>query len=66
MSPSVMNLSPRIVVNYGIDGKTQAGVQAFATWADVSRWATAMHEPFVIVDDNVAGKARELTANAKT
>lgn len=66
MSPSVMNLSPRIVVNYGIEGKTQAGVQAFATWADVSRWATAMHEPFVIVDDNVAGKARELTANAKT
>jgi len=66
MSPSVMNLSPRIVVNYGSEDKAQSGVQNFNSWTDVSRWATAMHEPQVIVDDNIAAKARELTANSTT
>jgi len=66
MSPSVANLSPRIVVNYAPDSKTQSVGKVFADWADVSRWATAMHDPAVIMDDNIAGKARDLTANART
>lgn len=65
MSPSVYNLSPRIVVNYGSDSKNNAN-QTFGSWTDVSRWGTLLHDPFVIVDDAVAGKARDLTANAKT
>lgn len=66
MSPSPVNLAPRIVINYQPDPKSQAIGRVFADWQDVSRWATAMHEPQVIIDDNIAAKARDLTANAKT
>ncbi|MEP7213376.1 MAG: DUF3857 domain-containing protein [Acidobacteriota bacterium] len=66
MSPSVANLSPRIVVNYSPDVASQGVNRAFADWLDVSRWATAMHDPQMIVDDNIAIKARELTAGAAT
>jgi len=66
MSPSVVNLSPRIVVNYSNQRTPQANSQVFDTWTDVSKWGTTMHDPFVIVDDTVAAKARELTANSKT
>lgn len=65
MSPAVSNLSPRIVINYGPDNG-QVANREFANWKDVSRWATALYDPQVIVDDNVAIKARELTANAQT
>lgn len=64
MSPAVVNLAPRIAINYGPDNTSQAASKVFANWTDVSRWATAMHDPQVVVDDNVAGKARDLTANA--
>ena len=66
MSPSVMNTAPRIAVNYAPDSNLQTVNRAFADWTEVSRWATAMHDPQVIVDDSVAAKAQELTANAKT
>lgn len=66
MSPSTVNLSPRIVVNYAPENKQGMADRVFGAWSDVSQWATAMHEPQVIVDDNVAGKARELTANASS
>ncbi len=65
-SPSPANLSPRIVVNYMPDPKLQSVGRVFSDWKDVSRWATAMHDPQVIIDDSIAGKARELVANAKT
>ncbi|MGE3466864.1 MAG: DUF3857 domain-containing protein, partial [Pyrinomonadaceae bacterium] len=66
MSPSVPNLSPRIVINYSPDPKSQSVGRVFADWEDVSRWGTAMHEPQVILNDEIAAKARDLTANAKT
>lgn len=63
MSPSVRNLAPRIAVNYGpVDAKNRS----FPDWKAVSTWATPFYDSQVIVDDNVAGKARELTANAKS
>ena len=64
MSPSTSNLSPRLVINYTPDAKTQSGNRVFNDWVDVSRWATAMHDPQVQVDDAVAAKARDLTVNA--
>ena len=64
MSPAVVNLSPRIVIDYSPSGGAKD--KTFASWADVSRWATAMHDPQVVVNDDVAAKARDLTANAKT
>ena len=66
MSPAVVHLAPRIAVNYSPDGATPGVNKAFADWLDVSRWATSLYDPQVIIDDNIAIKAREITANAKT
>ncbi len=66
MGPSVENLSPRLVVNYAPDGQSAGAYRSFADWTDVSRWASSMHDGQVVIDDNVAAKARELTASAST
>lgn len=66
MSPSPANRSPRIVINYMPDPNSQAVGRVFADWKDVSRWATVLHDPQLIIDDNIAAKARELTADAKS
>lgn len=66
LSPSVINLAPRISVNYAPENNAQILNRAFADWTDVSRWATAMHTPQVILNDEIAIKAKELTANSKT
>jgi len=66
LSPSVVNLAPRISVNYAPENNAQTVNRAFANWTDVSRWATEMHTPQVIITDEIAIKAKELTANAKT
>lgn len=66
LSPSVENLAPRIAVNYSPDDATQSVNRAFANWLDVSNWATSLYDPQVVIDDAVAIKARDLTANAKT
>jgi hypothetical protein len=66
MSPSIRNLAPRIAINYLPEDSSQAVNRAFADWLDVSRWATQLYDPKVIVDDEVASKAKELTADAKT
>jgi hypothetical protein len=66
MSPSVRNIAARIAVNYAPDNASQSAGRAFADWTAVSRWGSGLHDSQVIVDDAVAAKARELTANAKT
>ncbi len=62
-SPSVRNLAPRIAVNYYAENGT---TPAYKDWAEVSKWMTSLHDGQVILDDSVANKARELTANAAT
>lgn len=66
-SPSVRNLAPRIAVSYfpGESAKNSFS-RTFANWTEVSKWASDMHDPQAILDDNIATKARDLTANAKT
>lgn len=66
MSPAIVNLVPRIAVNYGPDNKTQTRDRVFEDWTEVSRWATAMYDPQVVMDDNIAGKARDLTEGLQT
>jgi Domain of Unknown Function with PDB structure (DUF3857)/Transglutaminase-like superfamily len=66
MSPSFVNMVPRIAINFSPNDASQAVDRAFANWTEVSRWATKMYEPQVVVDDTVAAKAQELTVNAKT
>jgi hypothetical protein len=64
-SPSIKNLVPYIAVSYTPAAKA-ANFRAFKDWTEVSRWSTEISEPAVIIDDEIAAKARELTANAKT
>ncbi|MEZ5308030.1 MAG: DUF3857 domain-containing protein [Pyrinomonadaceae bacterium] len=66
MSPSVVNLVPFIAVNFKPAGNESDGVRSFANWQDVSKWSSGMYDPQVVVNDEVAGKARELTAGAET
>ncbi len=63
-SPAVVNLAPRIAVNYGPEDNSGYTDRVFADWVDVSRWASTLYDPQAIVDDNIAAKARELTVNA--
>ena len=48
------------------DGSPVTGTKTFSNWADVSRWATELNDPQTAMDDTLAAKARELTANSKT
>ena len=66
LSPAVVNLTPRIAVNYAPDAASSGVNRAFANWLDVSRWATSLYDPQVVVSDEIVTKARDLTANAKT
>lgn len=66
MSPSFVNIVPRLAVNYSPPGNNQAVNRAFADWLEVSKFASGLHDPQVVIDDSVAAKTRDLTANAKT
>lgn len=66
MSPSFINLAPFVAINYAPENSLQAVNKAFANWTEVSRWASGMYDPQMIINDDVAAKARELTANAQT
>lgn len=66
MSPSFINLAPFVAINYTPETGSQTANKTFSNWIEVSRWATGLYEPQVIIDDNIAGKTRELTANAQT
>jgi hypothetical protein len=66
MSPSVTNLAPRIAVTYSPASTAPSSAKTFASWTEVSQWYTELSDPQVTLDDAVAGKARELTANSKT
>lgn len=65
-SPSVINLAPRIAVNYAPSGVDASGKRIFGTWVDVSQWATAMYDPQVVVSPEIAAKARDVTKGAVT
>jgi hypothetical protein len=68
MSPPVTSLAPWIGVTYqpaAANLKPGAG-RSFSSWAEVSRWMTDLSDPQMMLDDNLAGKAKQLTANAKT
>lgn len=66
MSPTVVNLVPWLAINYAPEGATATSGKSFSDWTQVTRWVTSMYEPQVIVNDAIAIKARELTANAQT
>ena len=66
LSPSFRNIIPRIAVNYAPADANQGANRAFADWLDVSRWAASLYDPQVVINDEIAIKAKELTAGATT
>ena len=65
MSPSIKDLAPFMAVNFAPPSGEEAN-RTFASWQDVSRWATGIYDAKVVINDEIAAKARELTADAKT
>ncbi|MCO6510874.1 MAG: DUF3857 domain-containing protein [Aridibacter famidurans] len=66
MSPSISNLVPLIAVNFTPEAGPETTNKAFGDWKDVSVWATGLYDDKVIINDEIAAKARELTAGAET
>jgi len=66
--PGSTSVQPRLAVKYGPadDAAHGIGLGDYKKWSDVSSWYTDLSDPQVTLDDNIAVKARELTANAKT
>jgi hypothetical protein len=65
-SPEVTNLAPRLAVSVTPAANAKARSLSFNSWADVSRWTNELSDPQIELNDALASKARELTANAKT
>lgn len=65
-SPEVTNLAPRLAVSYVPAQGASTPLKTFATWTDVSRWLSELHDPQATMNDALATKAMQLTANAKT
>ena len=65
-SPPVTALAARLAVSYFPPAEKRVGAGVFNNWTDVSRWLTGLSDSQATVDDALAGKARELAANAKT
>lgn len=67
LSPPVTNIAPRLAVSYFSSPGSKSGIgKTFGSWAEVSRWLSQMSDPQAALDDNLAGKAKQLTASAKT
>jgi Domain of Unknown Function with PDB structure (DUF3857)/Transglutaminase-like superfamily len=67
LSPPITNLVPRLAVSYFPPPGTKAGIgRTFSNWTEVSRWLSELSDPQAALDDALAGKARQLTAGAKT
>jgi hypothetical protein len=67
LSPPITNLVPRLAVSYFPPAGTKAGIaKTFNNWAEVSLWLTELSDPQAALGDALAGKARQLTASAKT
>ncbi|MEP6945410.1 MAG: DUF3857 and transglutaminase domain-containing protein [Acidobacteriota bacterium] len=65
-SPSRASTAPRLAVSFFPVGSTATQIQTFANWSDVARWMSEIEDPQMTVDDALAGKAKDLTANATT
>lgn len=63
-SPAMYALVPRLAVSFFPPAGTS--FRTFETWADVARFMSELEDPQADINDDIASKARELTANAKT
>jgi Domain of Unknown Function with PDB structure (DUF3857)/Transglutaminase-like superfamily len=65
-SPPVTSLAPRLAVTYFPPANKENFGKAFSTWEDIARWYYDLSDSQAIINDPLAAKARDLTANAKT
>jgi hypothetical protein len=65
LSPAMSNIVPRLAVSYFPD-KSNPNLKTFANWNEVAAWMQELEDPQMTVNDILAAKAKELTANAKT
>lgn len=66
-SPKWANLVPRLAVSYfPASGTQNPGIRTFENWTDVARWMSELEDPQATINDDLAVKAQQLTANAKT
>jgi len=66
-SPEVTNLAPRVAVSvFPPPGAKASASRTFDSWAAVSRYISELSNPQTELNDPLAAKARELTANAQT
>jgi transglutaminase-like putative cysteine protease len=63
-SPDMSALVPRLAVSYFPPAGAQ--MRSFESWADVARFMSEIEDPQADINDAVASKARELTADSKT
>jgi hypothetical protein len=67
LSPSLSNIVPRLAVSYYPPSGAQApNIRTFGNWSEVGAWMGELEDPQAVIDDPMANKARELTANAKS
>lgn len=64
--PKIASLAPRLAINYFPATTSSASIQTFANWNEVGKWLASIEDPQMKIDDAIAAKAQELTANAKT
>lgn len=60
-SPGVASLAPRLALDFVAPPGTQRAPASFATWQDVSRWASSLHDPRAQPDPTLVARARGLT-----
>ena len=67
-SPRWSYLVPRLAVSYfpAPGASAAAAVRTFESWSDVSRWMSELEDPQATINDDLALKARQLTADART
>lgn len=65
-SPRWSSISPRLAVSFYPAQAMATQIRTFANWNEVARWMSEIEDPQMNIDDALAAKAQDLTANAKT
>jgi hypothetical protein len=65
-SPSFSSMAPWIAVSFYPTSPTATQIKTFANWNDVAKWMAQIEDPQMTVNDAMAAKVKELTANSKT
>jgi hypothetical protein len=64
--PGLSKLVASVAVNIHPPAGKSTMLKPFASWKDVSRYASELNDPQAAHNEAIAAKARELTANART